>query len=1165
MADLEIGKVSIRVKPNIKGFKQKVEREMSQLRDVELDVSPDMDGFRQKVDSYTKGLKADVRVDLDSKGLRARARAAAQAASGAVISFEAKVNPHGLRLHDLKKSMGVDRALLGPIARVRAGIGALMGSLTWESQSRIRKFNENLIGTKLALRDMVPAAIKAGKSIGNIFSKKTNDSIDKGTKKIHHSSRKIFGLTRVGWIVSAVSAFIGPVISLVSGALAALPALGLAAVSALGVTVLGWEGIKDAAQAAVPAVKRAQDAVSAEFRDKMTPQFEKLGQTLDTIRPRLVGVATGLTDFSAGMVTAVSGTAGLRNLDEILGNTGKMFSDLNPFARDFTSGLLTMAASGSRSFDTLSQKLNNFGSNFRQAAEEMSADGTMENALENTYQVLGSFGHNVGRIIRSGMENFTDELADATDGLFTSFATGIDGLLPLFNRLSTALFPVLGSAFEGLGALGTGLDQELADMSASLEEHAPNLETNGARIKKALEDAFPTTNADGTEKSFLERYLGGPLWTDTDSQNLDKLVAGAATLSEDLGPAFARANEDFKNMGREWTEALDFDSGELVERIKTPFKMLGEGWGEVFSPLWENLRTEFSGEKFKAEFADAGDQISEALGLDKLKESLKTKVAETAEALVTEGAKLRSKFQEFKESLSTELSTMDTKTGSLGGAGAEGGGFSLPTIDVTGFVANITTAFDTAKVTVATKVAEIGLSLSQGLTNAGSSATAAASGIGASVSGAFSSMSAGVQGTVSGMVASVSGFFSGMAANISSSISSAASSVISGGQQMAAGFVSAVSGMVGSAMGVLGGLVGQIQGMFAGAGGWLVSSGVALVQGFISGIRSMIGAVASAAQSVVAAARAFFPNSPAKKGPFSGKGYTDRSGMALVKDFAKGMLSQTRTVSDAAGAVAGAAHKNLSDIAIDPAAGFEAYHRKQVLDPVLESNAKKIHDWRKRQEEAEKKSVERIDEINKGKQKQVKKEESIAKERERLAKSDAESYENLLESLDKPDYSKIDRSIQGYWIDGLKEQMQDGLLKAVADTDLSGSIRKVSLGAVDTLRKTFGDHPVYAQVEANVNAEHFNSTISRVIEESGIAYIPVEFAFSNLDQLKSDLGMGDGVVSRAIDQALTFDPSKTDARYAEENKTEIHYHVTDMEEAIRLEQQRERKEMMKYA
>src|SRR5690606_14863085 len=76
-------------------------------------------------------------------------------------------------------------------------------------------------------------------------------------------------------------------------------------------------------------------------------------------------------------------------------------------------------------------------------------------------------------------------------------------------------------------------------------------------------------------------------------------------------------------------------------------------------------------------------------------------------------------------------------------------------------------------------------------------------------------------------------------------------------------------------------------------GGILVASGRALVQGFVNGIRGMIGAVRSAASAVVSAARRFFPFSPAKEGPFSGRGYTTYSGRALVQDWAKGIEDAT--------------------------------------------------------------------------------------------------------------------------------------------------------------------------------------------------------------------------------------------------------------------------------
>lgn len=84
-------------------------------------------------------------------------------------------------------------------------------------------------------------------------------------------------------------------------------------------------------------------------------------------------------------------------------------------------------------------------------------------------------------------------------------------------------------------------------------------------------------------------------------------------------------------------------------------------------------------------------------------------------------------------------------------------------------------------------------------------------------------------------------------------------------------------------------------------GGLLFDSGVALVSGFADGIRSQIGDAAAAASAVLASARAYFPFSPAKKGPFSGKGYTTHSGKALVNDFAKGILSQRQALARSVG------------------------------------------------------------------------------------------------------------------------------------------------------------------------------------------------------------------------------------------------------------------------
>ena len=82
-------------------------------------------------------------------------------------------------------------------------------------------------------------------------------------------------------------------------------------------------------------------------------------------------------------------------------------------------------------------------------------------------------------------------------------------------------------------------------------------------------------------------------------------------------------------------------------------------------------------------------------------------------------------------------------------------------------------------------------------------------------------------------------------------------------------------------------LPGRIQGILGGVS--LYSSGLSMMQGFASGISAGFRSAISAAAAGMSELRSYFPFSPAKKGPFSGSGYTTHSGKALVEDFAKGI------------------------------------------------------------------------------------------------------------------------------------------------------------------------------------------------------------------------------------------------------------------------------------
>lgn len=438
-----------------------------------------------------------------------------------------------------------------------------------------------------------------------------------------------------------------------------------------------------------------------------------------------------------------------------------------------------------------------------------------------------------------------------------------------------------------------------------------------------------------------------------------------------------------------------------------------------------------------------------------------------------------------------------------------------------------------------------------------SGASSVFEGVKGTVSGAWDSVRSstesawnGLSDTVSSAASSARDAAAGAFSSISDSVSSAWSTVSSVTSSAVSGFVDTVTGGFNEAVGVVAGLPGRFQSALGNVGGLLVSSGRSLVQGFISGIKSMIGAVSSAASSVVSAARKFFPFSPAKKGPFSGRGYTTYSGQALAKDFAGGIRSQVGRVEDAASAAVKAASRPFEELA-----------EEQARRPVLESNARKIAEARKKERDAEADHQKRLEEIRKdGKDSG----EKIAEENKKFAEKMAEIRKDLDESLEAPDYSEIDRSFQALYVEGTKQMLRTKLLSLVQSEQLAAKAKAGALRVVEQARGVLGKHPLLADVEMNVRSDHFDWAFTKAIEEAGIHEVPVNFVISNLDQLKSDLGMGDGVISRAIDQAVQWNWNSTDSKnYRDSGKTEVHYHVEDMQEAIRRENLRVRKQMMK--
>lgn len=98
-------------------------------------------------------------------------------------------------------------------------------------------------------------------------------------------------------------------------------------------------------------------------------------------------------------------------------------------------------------------------------------------------------------------------------------------------------------------------------------------------------------------------------------------------------------------------------------------------------------------------------------------------------------------------------------------------------------------------------------------------------------------------------------------------------------------------------------------------GDLLKGSGSALIGGFIDGIKGAANGLKDAVKGVLGGISDFFPHSPAKVGPFSGRGYTTHSGRALIGDFAGAIRAGRDQVAEAAGYALGGADFSAASVA----------------------------------------------------------------------------------------------------------------------------------------------------------------------------------------------------------------------------------------------------------
>jgi tape measure domain-containing protein len=130
-------------------------------------------------------------------------------------------------------------------------------------------------------------------------------------------------------------------------------------------------------------------------------------------------------------------------------------------------------------------------------------------------------------------------------------------------------------------------------------------------------------------------------------------------------------------------------------------------------------------------------------------------------------------------------------------------------------------------------------------------------------------------------------------------------------------FASAVATAVTAVINFFRFLPARILGALGNLGNLLSNAGRSIMQGLVNGIKSMASAPVNALRSVVGNMRNLLPFSPAKEGPFSGRGWVAYSGQSIAEGLASGLTRGASAAVSATEQMVNAMSNSLPTLAMD--------------------------------------------------------------------------------------------------------------------------------------------------------------------------------------------------------------------------------------------------------
>jgi phage-related protein len=405
-----VGRVSIRVLPDVSDFRKKLKKDL---------------------EAATKGLDVNIPVDIDTKAALAKL-AALRTAINNIGDANAKIDISGGAGAALEELIKKSERLKNSASGIGKGFR--------DSEKDVHNFRRV---ADTALDGLQSAGKGLLATIGGPITILTGGLGD---------------MSRVGLMVVGVLLLIPPILGVIGALIGGLPSLLFAFGAAAGVVMLGLDGIKKAGDAFAKTMEPLRASLGRIFEVGLTTQLNAFAKVLNgPLAQGLINVASGLLAFSDGFFSALTSVQGIQQLNVILQNTRDLFAGLGGFMRSFTSGLLTFAEAGSKAFGQLVAVMQNFADRFNDMAKRVAGNGLLQKSLEGLANVTDALLGLFLQLVEQGM------------AVMVQIGGPLSDLIRSLGPLFGALLPILGTLFNAVAQVVTVLATALTPVFMQLQ------------------------------------------------------------------------------------------------------------------------------------------------------------------------------------------------------------------------------------------------------------------------------------------------------------------------------------------------------------------------------------------------------------------------------------------------------------------------------------------------------------------------------------------------------------------------------------------------------------------------------------------------------------------------------------------------------------------------